>query len=136
VLSNSGGKAQKVGGAWPDTPRRCCDCFPTCALLVMTWVPARSADELMSLLLARGVTTEVPVDPASAWRLPRAAYVAWFQGQSPLSSNRARGMGSHLPPADPCAAVLARRQASERMPLLALHEPHSDGDGYLFTCRV
>jgi cobaltochelatase CobN len=73
VLSNSGGKAQKVGGAVGlDTPAS-----------LLRWLSdmresgydvgalPTSPDELMSMLLARGCYDEkCPIDAESAWRMP------------------------------------------------------------------
>src|SRR5262249_24525821 len=85
VLNNSGGKAQKVGGAVGlDTPAsllRLLSRMRECGYDVGA-LPG-SPDELMSLVLARGCYDErSPLDATSAWRLPRTAYVTWFNEQS------------------------------------------------------
>jgi cobaltochelatase CobN len=138
VLSNSGGKAQKVGGAVGlDTPAsllqllsRMRDCGYDVGAL------PGSADELMSVLMARGCYDEKsPLDPASAWRLPRTSYVAWFNNQSATFKRSVRdawgepsSSGATLPP-----PFWRAGKQSARTPLLAVHEPHSDRDDYLFS---
>jgi len=85
VLSNSGGKAEKIGGAVGlDTP----------ASLLRFLADMRNAgydvgilpdspDELMSLLIARGCYDEkCPLEVGSAWRMPRTSYTHWFRSQS------------------------------------------------------
>ncbi|MFL6600070.1 MAG: cobaltochelatase subunit CobN [Steroidobacteraceae bacterium] len=137
VLSNSGGKAQKVGGAVGlDTPAS--------LLRLLADMRGRgydvgalpeSADELMSLLLARGCYDErFPVDPGSAWRLPRTVYVAWFHAQSAAFKKSVRGAWGEPSAAGATLAPPFWRAGtrSERMPMLALHEPNSDRGHYLF----
>jgi len=138
VLSNSGGKAQKIGGAVGlDTPAsllRLLSDMRGCGYDVGA-LPG-SADELMGLLLARGCYDErFPVDPASAWRLPRTAYVAWFQGQSAAFKQSVRAAWGEPSAAGATLAPPFWRagKRSERSPLLALHEPNSDHGDYLFS---
>ncbi|MBV8806668.1 MAG: cobaltochelatase subunit CobN, partial [Sinobacteraceae bacterium] len=138
VLSNSGSKAQKVGGAVGlDTP----------ASLLKFLSDLRdygydigslpqSSGELMTVLLARGCYDDkCPLDPGSAWRLPRTSYVAWFRDQSQpfkVSMRDAWGepstTGATLPP-----PFWRAGKQSIRTPFLALSEPHSDREDYLFS---
>jgi cobaltochelatase CobN len=138
VLGNSGGKAQKVGGAVGlDTPASLLqflynmrDCGYDVGAL------PGSADELMSVLLARGCYDEkCPLDPASAWRLPRTSYVAWFRAQSAVFKKSVRAAWGEPSSSGATLAPPFWRagKRSARTPLLALHEPHSDRDDYLFS---
>jgi cobaltochelatase CobN len=138
VLSNSGGKAQKVGGAVGlDTPASLLQLLSNmrdCGYDVGA-LPG-SADELMSVLLARGCYDEkCPLDPASAWRLPRASYVAWFRSQSAAFKKSVRDAWGEPSSSGATLAPPFWRagKRSARTPLLALHEPHSDRDDYLFS---
>src|SRR5260370_1006948 len=85
VLSNAGGKAQRIGGAVGlDTP----------ASLLQWLVDMRevgyavgslpcSPDALMAQLLRHGCYDEKhPMNPATAWRMPRTRYSQWFHAQS------------------------------------------------------
>src|SRR5262249_32941613 len=86
VLSNSGGKAQKVGGAVGlDTPASVLKFLSDMRLHgYEVGILPKSPEELMSALLARGCYDErCPLDAATAWRLPRGAYAEWFHSQSP-----------------------------------------------------
>jgi cobaltochelatase CobN len=138
VLSNSGGKAQKVGGAVGlDTPASLLQLLSAMrdSGYDVGALPG-SADELMSVLLARGCYDEKsPLDPASAWRLPRSAYVTWFSGQSAAFKRSLRdawGEPSSSGPTLPPPFWRGGKQ-SARTPLLVLQEPHADRDDYLFS---
>ncbi|MBS0420819.1 MAG: cobaltochelatase subunit CobN [Proteobacteria bacterium] len=138
VLSNSGGKAQMIGGAVGlDTP----------ASLLRFLADMRDAgydvgilpdspDALMSLLIARGCYDEkCPLEIASAWRMPRASYIHWFRSQSAgfrKSVREAWGEPS-LSGATLAPPFWRAGKKSERAPLLALHEPHTDDADYLFS---
>ena len=138
VLSNSSGKAQKIGGAVGlDTP----------ASLLRFLIDMRdagydvgtlpgSADELMSMLLARGSYDEkCPLDVRSAWRMPRASYTYWFRTQSGGFRKALRDAWGEptLSGATLAPPFWRAGKKSERAPLLALHEPHTDDADYLFT---
>jgi cobaltochelatase CobN len=139
VLSNSGGKAQKVGGAVGlDTPAsilRFLSDLRDSGYHVGDSLP-ESADELMSVLLARGCYDErVPLEASSSWRLTRERYVAWFNEQSQPFREAMRGAwgepqrtGPTLPP-----PFWRNGKQSLRTPFLALAEPYSDEVDYLFS---
>src|SRR5262249_20336407 len=137
ILSNSGGKAQKIGGAVGlDTPAsllKLLSDMRTCGYQVGAF-PA-SADELMAVLLERGCYDErYPLEAASAWRLPRTAYFTWFNQQSQAfksSMREAWGEPKRSGHAQP-PPFWRSGQQSIRAPFLALQEPHSDHDDYLF----
>ena len=85
ILSNSGGKAQKIGSAVGlDTPAsllRFLSDMRAAGYDVGT-LPS-SPDELTSLLLSRGSYDEkCPLEVERAWRMPRASYTHWFRAQS------------------------------------------------------
>ena len=138
VLSNSGGKAQKVGSAVGlDTPAS-----------LLRWLSdmrdrgyrvgslPESPEELMSMLLARGCYDEkCPLDARSAWRMPRTSYVRWFGDQSATFKKSVRDAWGDPASSGPTLAPPFWRagKQSARAPLLALHEPHSDHDHYLFS---
>ena len=138
VLSNSGGKAQKVGGAVGlDTPAS-----------VLRWLSDMrdrgydvgtlpgSPDELMSMLLARGCYDEkCPLEVSSAWRMPRASYTQWFRAQSPGFKKAVRdAWGEPTTTGATLAPPFWRGgKKSDRAPLLALYEPHSDDADYMFS---
>jgi cobaltochelatase CobN len=138
VLSNSGGKAQKVGAAVGlDTPAsllRWLADMRDCGYDVGS-LPD-SPDELMSLLLARGCYDEkCPLDAGSAWRMPRASYARWFGGQSAVFKKSVRDAWGEPTSSGATLAPPFWRggKKAARAPLLALHEPHSDHDDYLFS---
>ncbi len=138
VLSNSGGKAQSIGGAVGlDTPasllrflRDMRDAGYDVGIL------PDSPDELMALLIARGCYDEkCPLQVESAWRMPRASYTHWFRSQSAgfrKSVREAWGEPS-LSGATLAPPFWRAGKKSERAPLLALHEPHTDDADYLFS---
>jgi cobaltochelatase CobN len=139
VLSNAGGKAQRIGGAVGlDTP----------ASLLQWLLDMRtagyevgslpnSAHELMTQLLARGCYDEKhPIDPARAWRLPRSRYVQWFHSKSdgfqqPLCDLWGRPTMSGPTIAPPFWR--SKKQAARRSPLPLAHEPYTDDGDYLFS---
>lgn len=138
VLSNSGGKAQNIGGAVGlDTP----------ASLLRFLADMRdvgydvgtlpdSPDELMSLLLARGSYDEKsPLDIGSVWRMPRASYTHWFRAQSTGFKKTVREAWGEptLSGATLAPPFWRAGKKSERAPLLALYEPHTDDADYLFS---
>jgi cobaltochelatase CobN len=139
VLSNAGGKAQRIGGAVGlDTP----------ASLLQWLVDMRaagytvgslpnSAHELMTQLLARGCYDEKhPIDPARAWRLPRSGYAQWFFSQSHGFQQPLCDMWGKPSIAGPTIAPpfwRSNKQSARRSPLLALHEPYTDDEDYLFS---
>ncbi len=139
VLTNAGGKAQKIGGAIGlDTPAS-----------LLKWLAAmraegydvgtlpESADALMAALLAQGTYDEkCPLDPGSAERLPRQQYSAWFRRQSPSLQQSLREMWGEPTVSGPTLAPpfwKSNKQSARRSPLLALEEPHTDDDDYLFA---
>jgi len=139
VLTNAGGKAQKIGGAIGlDTPAS-----------LLRWLAAmgtegydvgtlpESADALMNALLAQGTYDDkCPLDPASAGRLPRQQYSAWFRRQSPSLQQSLRDMWGEPTANGPTLAPpfwKSNKQSARRSPLLALEEPHTDDDDYLFA---
>lgn len=137
VLSNSGGKAQRVGAAVGlDTPAS-----------LLKWLRdlrdhgyevgalPESPDELMSQLLARGCYDEkCPLEVEMAWRMPRASYVEWFRRQSIAFKESVRAAWGEPTTAGATLAPPFWRggKQSARTPLLALHEPNSDHNDYLF----
>jgi len=139
VLSNAGGKAQRIGGAVGlDTPAS-----------LLKWLAAMSAagyevgplpqspDALMTQLLRQGCYDDKhPIDPGSAWRLPRKRYSQWFSAQTPGFQKPLYDMWGTPTVAGPTIAPpfwRSNAQAARRSPLLALHEPYSDDDDYLFS---
>jgi cobaltochelatase CobN len=138
VLSNSGGKAQKVGSAVGlDTPAS-----------LLRWLHDMrdrgytigglpdSPDELMAALLAHGSYDEkCPLDTSRAWRMPRASYTRWFRSQSTSFQKSLRASWGEPGSEGPTMAPPFWRggKQSSRTPLLALHEPHTDHDDYLFS---
>jgi cobaltochelatase CobN len=138
VLSNSGGKAQKVGSAVGlDTPAS-----------VLRWLHDMrtqgyavdglpgSPDELMAALLAGGTYDEkCPIDTASAWRMPRVDYACWFRAQSAgFRQSLAAAWGEPTTTGPTVAPPFWRGgKQSSRAPLLALYEPHSDEHDYFYS---
>ena len=138
VLSNSGGKAQKIGGAVGlDTPAsllRWLSDMRDCGYDVGA-LPA-SSDELMSMLLARGCYDEkCPLEAQSAWRMPRVSYTAWFRAQSAGFKKAVRAAWGEPTTSGATLAPPFWRggKQSARAPLLALYEPHSDDADYMFS---
>ena len=139
VLSNAGGKAQRVGGAVGlDTPASLLKWLIdmqhagyTLGRLPMT------EEDLMAQLLARGCYDDRhPLDPDRSWRLPRERYARWFQRQS-ASFRRDLGEMWGEPkeegPTIPPPFWRSNKQSERRSPLLALSEPYSDEHDYFFS---
>jgi cobaltochelatase CobN len=138
VLSNSGGKAQKVGSAVGlDTPAS-----------LLRWLHDMRArgytvgqlpetpDDLMNTLLVRGTYDDkCPVDVAGAWRMPRASYVRWFRAQSDgfRGSLRDAWGEPEVEGATMAPPFWRGGKQSSRSPLLALHEPHTDHENFLYS---
>jgi cobaltochelatase CobN len=139
VLSNAGGKAQRIGGAVGlDTPASLLRWLTDMrAAGFNTGALPDSADELMTQLIACGCYDDKhPLDSRTARRMPRARYVQWFLAQSTAFQSSLRGMwgepatsGATIPP----PFWRDNRQSARGSPLLALHEPHSDDGDYLFA---
>ena len=139
ILSNAGGKAQRIGGAVGlDTP----------ASLLKWLIEMRTAgyevgalpdssDALMNQLLAEGCYDDkLPLNPSTAWRMPRARYAQWFDAQSAGFKSSLCDMWGAPSVAGPTVAPpfwRGNKQSAHRSPLLALHEPFSDDDDYLFS---
>jgi cobaltochelatase CobN len=137
VLCNAGGKAQRVGGAVGlDTPAS-----------LLKWLsdmrgagyrvgnlPA-TGDALMGEILALGTYDEKhPLNPRRAWRMPRARYVEWFMRQSEGFRKSLVDTWGVPGPAGPTQAPpFWKGKSSRRSPFLALHEPHTDDEHYLFA---
>jgi cobaltochelatase CobN len=138
VLSNSGGKAQQIGGAVGlDTPASLLRFLSDMrnAGYNVGELPA-SPDELIFLLLARGCYDEkCPLEAQHAWRMPRTSYTHWFRAQSPGFKKAVREAWGEPTLAGATLAPPFWRagKKSERAPLLALHEPHTDDADYLFS---
>ena len=139
VLSNAGGKAQRIGGAVGlDTPAS-----------LLRWLAdmraagykvgalPRSPDALMTQLLAQGCYDDKhPIDSSTAWRMPRRRYSQWFRAQSEGFQTPLCDMWGTPTLAGPTLAPpfwRGDRQSARRSPLLALHEPYSDDNDYLFS---
>jgi cobaltochelatase CobN len=139
VLGNAGGKAQRIGGAVGlDTPAsllRWLNDMST-AGYELGGLP-RSPAVLMAQLLAQGCYDERhPLDPRTAWRMPRARYVQWFTAQSKGFQTSLCDMWGQPAAAGPTMAPpfwRDNKQSARRSPLLALHEPYSDDGDYLFS---
>jgi cobaltochelatase CobN len=139
VLGNAGGKAQRIGSAVGlDTPAsllRWLNDMRAAGYEVGT-LP-RSPDVLMAQLLAQGCYDEKhPLDPRTARRMSRARYVQWFIAQSDGFQSSLRDMWGKPAAAGATMAPPFWRgnaQSSRRSPMLALHEPYSDDDDYLFA---
>jgi cobaltochelatase CobN len=139
ILSNAGGKAQRIGGAVGlDTP----------ASLLKWLIEMRragyevatlpdSSDALMSQLLAEGCYDDkLPLNPSTSWRMPRARYAQWFGAQSAGFQTSLSDMWGTPSAAGPTVAPpfwRGNKQSARRSPLLALHEPYTDDDDYLFS---
>ena len=139
VLSNAGGKAQRIGGAVGlDTPAS-----------LLRWLTdmrtagyeigelPESAEELMVQLIARGCYDDRhPLDLDRAWRMPRERYVQWYQSQSPGFQRALQEMWGEPKNSGPTMAPpfwRSNRQATRSSPLLSLDEPNSDDNDYLFA---
>jgi cobaltochelatase CobN len=139
VLSNAGGKAQRIGGAVGlDTPASLLQWLldMRAAGYAVGSLP-NSAHELMTQLLARGCYDEKhPMDPARAWRLPRSHYAQWFFSQSKGFQQPLCDMWGKPTNAGPTIAPpfwRSNKQAARRSPLPMPHEPYTDDGDYLFS---
>ncbi len=139
VLSNGGGKAQRIGGAVGlDTPASLLRWLMdmSAAGYEVGALPG-SAEELMAQLLAQGSYDERhPLDPDTAWRMPRGRYAQWFAAQSEgfqTSLSGTWGKPAAAGPTVPPPFWRGNKQSARRSPLLALHEPFSDDSDYLFS---
>jgi len=138
ILTNSGGKAARVGGAVGlDTP----------ASLVRALEALRAAgydtgdfpadgDALMARLLATGSYDEQhPLDFRRAPSLARADYVAWFHRQPEAFRHHVAGRwgvpAASGPIAAPARWVAPGGLGASLLPVA--HEPHSDDDRYYFA---
>ena len=96
-----------------------------------------SPEALMVQLLAQGCYDEKhPIDPAKAWRLPRPRYAQWFHSQSNGFQQSLCGMWGEPSGAGPTIAPpfwRGNKQSARRSPLLALNEPYTDDEDYLFS---
>jgi cobaltochelatase CobN len=139
VLSNAGGKAQRIGGAVGlDTPTsllRWLIDMRAAGYDVGELPP--SATALMSQLLACGSYDEKhPLNPQAAWRMPRTQYARWFEQRAPGFRDALSGMWGRPGATGPTLAPpfwRANKPAGRRAPLLALQEPHSDATDYWFA---
>ncbi len=139
VLSNAGGKAQRIGSAVGlDTPAS-----------LLRWLIdmraagydvgelPRSVEALMRRLLDRGCYDEKhPLDARAAWRMPRTRYARWFAAQTPgfrASLTEMWGEPRAMGPTQAPPFWRGNKQAVRRSPLLALHEPYSDDTDYWFA---
>jgi cobaltochelatase CobN len=139
VLGNAGGKAQRIGGAVGlDTPASLLQwLIDMGAAGYEVGTLPRSPDGLMAQLLAQGCYDEKhPLDPRTARRLSRMRYARWFSAQSEGFQSSLSGMWGKPTATGPTVAPPLWRdnkQSARRSPLLALHEPYSDDDDYLFS---
>jgi cobaltochelatase CobN len=138
VLSNSGGKAQKIGGAVGlDTPASLLRFLSDMRDVGYdVGVLPASPDDLMSMLLARGSYDEkCPLEVNGAWRMPRTSYTHWFRAQSAGFKKAVREAWGEptLSGATLAPPFWRAGKQSDRAPLLALHEPHTDDADYLFS---
>jgi cobaltochelatase CobN len=139
VLSNAGGKAQRIGGAVGlDTPAS-----------LLRWLSdmraagyevgslPQSPEALMRQLLEQGCYDDKhPLQALSAQRLARVRYSQWFLVQSHSFQKSLGDMWGKPSVVGPTVAPPFWRdnaQSARRSPLLALHEPHTDDDDYLFS---
>jgi cobaltochelatase CobN len=139
ILSNAGGKAQRIGGAVGlDTPASLLKWLAEMrtAGYEVGALPDSSA-ALMSQLLAEGCYDDkLPLNPSTAWRVPRARYAQWFGAQSLGFKTSLSNMWGTPSIAGPTVAPpfwRGNKQSARGSPLLALHEPFSDDDDYLFS---
>ena len=139
VLSNSGGKAQRVGGAVGlDTPASLLKWLNDMAEAgYRVGALPSSPDALMAQLLAQGCYDDKhPMNSATAWRMPRKRYANWFYAQSAAFQKSLADMWGKPEAVGPTVAPpfwRNNKQSTRRSPLLALREPHSDEHDYLFS---
>jgi cobaltochelatase CobN len=139
VLSNAGGKAQRIGGAVGlDTPASLLKWLTDmrAAGYPLGELPS-SPEALMAQLLALGCYDEKhPLDLSRASRLPRARYVQWFEAQSAGFQFSLCGMWGRPTSEGPTIAPpfwRDNKQSTRRSPLLELREPFSDEHDYCFS---
>ena len=140
ILSNSGGKAQCVGGAIGlDTPASLVLCLR--ALREEGYEVGalpESPDALMTALLAAGSYDERhPLSPTTPWKMPRRRYLQWFLAQSPGFQKSVRELWGTPSVDGPAVAAPFWRGEPVRTRHLPFQphspfEPHSDRDSYLF----
>jgi cobaltochelatase CobN len=139
VLSNAGGKAQRIGGAVGlDTPASLLQWLidMQAAGYEVGTLP-RSSDALMAQLLAQGCYDDkLPLNLATAWRMPRARYAQWFGAQPEGFQASLCAMWGKPTATGPTVAPpfwRDNKQSTRGSPLLALHEPYSDDGDYFFS---
>jgi cobaltochelatase CobN len=139
VLSNAGGKAQRIGGAVGlDTPASLLQWLIDMrrAGYEVGTLP-RSADALMEQLIAQGCYDEKqPIEPATARRISRLRYAQWFGAQSQgFKASVSEMWGTPAGEGPTLAPPFWRgnKQSARRSPLLSLHEPYSDDRDYFFS---
>jgi cobaltochelatase CobN len=139
VLSNAGGKAQRIGGAVGlDTPASLLRWLldMRAAGYAVGTLP-KSPDALMRQLLAQGCYDDRhPLDPAGAQRLARVRYSQWFFAQSHGFQKSLTDMWGKPTVVGPTIAPPFWRnnaQSTRRSRLLALEEPYTDDNDYLFS---
>jgi cobaltochelatase CobN len=139
VLSNAGGKAQRIGGAVGlDTPASLLRwLYDMRAAGYAVGTLPQSPQELMRQVLEQGCYDDrQPLDPGSAQRLTRVHYSQWFLAQSHGFQKSLGDMWGKPTVVGPTIAPPFWRdntQSTRRSPLLALHEPYTDDDDYLFS---
>lgn len=138
VLSNAGGKAQRIGGAvGMDTPASLLRCLHALrdAGYDVGELP-HSADALMQDLLAQGCYDEkLPLNPRTASRWSRHHYSQWFRKQpSGFQQSLRQAWGEPGTEGPTIAPPFWRGDKSSnlRTPLLVLQEPFTDDRDYLF----
>lgn len=139
VLSNAGGKAQRIGGAvGMDTPASLLRSLHALrdAGYDVGELP-RSAEALMQDLLAQGCYDEkLPLNPHTALRGSRREYSRWFGAQAPgfqQSLRQAWGEPSAEGPTIAPPFWRGDKSSNLRTPLLVLQEPFTDDSDYLFS---
>jgi cobaltochelatase CobN len=139
VLSNAGGRAQRIGGAVGlDTPASLLHwLIDMRAAGYEVGVLPHSSEALMLQLLAQGCYDErLPLNPSTAWRMSRTRYAQWFGAQSTGFQTSLGDMWGKPTAVGPTVAPpfwRGNKQSARRSPLLALHEPFSDDHHYFFS---
>ncbi len=139
ILTNSGGKAQKVGGAVGlDTPAsllRVLDALRSQGYAIPPF--KGTSDDLFAKLLSRGCYDEkYPLRLSDAHAYPRSEYVAWFRTlPAPLQTHMCETWGE--PPMRGHAAAPVRwtavgKDSTKRLLPLA-DEPHTDDTHFHFA---
>ncbi|OAM88908.1 hypothetical protein AW736_15455 [Termitidicoccus mucosus] len=139
ILTNSAGKAQKVGGAVGlDTPASLLHLLDALRANGYAIPPfAGTSDELFAALLGRGCYDEkYPLDPAAAHKYPRSEYTAWFRSlPAALQTHMRETWGepaAHGPTAAPVRWTPVGKSASSRL-LPLPDEPHTDDTHFHFA---